>query len=217
VRTGEEVGGESRAFSFTVDKARMARTADLPPHARKLRKEALAALRGLTGSYQIDSLGMVRDVVMKLPSDASAELSGMAEDLKWALRQLAAPFPKEPIGMGATWTASRGVEQDGVHATELSTLAIAKLENRLITITTKVRQNADPQKLQSPGSTVDVVITQFSGDGAGEITWNPIERVPRSANVTSTVTKQTTFESEGKPMNGILVARRTLTIDGPKR
>lgn len=201
--------------SFTVDKARTVDDAAVPADAQEARRAALAAIRGLEGSYRLDALAMVREVALKLPSNPSGELSGVAGDLEWALRQLGAPFPAEPVGRGATWTVSRGLVQDGVAANEVSTFEITELKGQLVTIETNVQQSADLQTFRNPGSAVEVDLTDFVGQGSGEITWNPRKRIPRAANVTSTVTKHLTFESEGTPTNSMITIRRTLTIDGP--
>jgi hypothetical protein len=211
VRPGQEGGDQGQALSFTVAQAEMDRISGLPPHALESRREALAALPRLTGTCSLDAVGGVQDVVVNLPPGASSDLSGVAEDIKWGLRELVVPFPEEPVGKGATWTVSHNVVQDGVQATETSSFEITKMDKRLVTVRRQDRQSASPQKFQNPGSTVDIDLTDFSGGGTGEVTWNSLKRFPRDANVSSTVIKHTTFESEGKHVTGMLTTRRTLT------
>ncbi len=217
VRTLEEATGEPRTFSFRVNAARTVYAKDLPERARKSREAALATIKGLEGSYQIDSLGMVREVTMNLPSDASGDLAGIATDLEWALRRVGTPFPNEPIGRGATWTVSRRVEQDGVDASELATVEVTKLQPKRVTVKIAVKQGADPQTIINPGAFAHAELVVFTGEEAGKITWKPNEAFPRSAKISSTVTKETNHQAEGKLVNSVIVTTRTLTIDGRKR
>jgi hypothetical protein len=216
VQAENDVLDNGRTFSFKVDKAAALHEANIPLNVRKSRREALATMQGLEGSYLVDPLGMVEEVVMNLSPDASSEVRSLAEDLRWALRQLAVPVPMEPVGTGATWTIDRRVEQDGVNANEVSTLEVVKLRQRLVTLTADVEQGATPQTFRNPGSSADVELTQFAGKGTGEIVWDPTQGLPRSAKMTSTVTRHATYQSEGKPVRNVIVTRRTLAIVGPR-
>ncbi|MDH3622607.1 MAG: hypothetical protein OES69_15755 [Myxococcales bacterium] len=214
----EEGGGEGpRVVSFTVDEARLLDTAKTPPKALEARKEAVAAMKGFGGTYRIDSLGTVEEVVIDLPSDASRELWGISGDLEWALRQLSAPFPEKPIGTGAKWTIERGVEQDGVDASEVSKFQLTKLRKQLVTLKTKVQQSAAPQNFRNPGSPIDAELTEFAAEGSGKVTWDPTRLVPRSGKMTLSVTKEMEYEFEQKIVKSRTITRRTLTIPGERK
>jgi len=214
VRTNEAVGEATAAVSFSVDEARAHHTASVPPKARKAREEAVAAMRGFEGSYRVDSIGAVQEVLMSLPADASREVWGVAGDLKWALQQLGVPLPEEAIGAGAEWTVEHGVEQDGVDAREVSTLAITQLGKRLITIKKNVQQSAAPQTFRNPGSSTDAELSSLSGEGTGEIKRDLTRALPHSARMTSTVTERMTYPFEGKRVEATMVTRRTLSVAG---
>jgi hypothetical protein len=214
VRTNEAVREGTAVFSFTVDEASAHHAASVPPKTRKDREEAMATMRGWQGSYRVDSFGAVHEVVIDVPADASREVWSLSADLEWALRQLAAPFPAEPIGAGATWTVDLGVEQDGVTASEISTLEITKLQQPLITIKRDVRQSAAPQTFRNPGSPTEVELTEFTAEGAGVINWDLTQPLPHSAKMTSTVTKHITYGFEGKRVQSTILTRRALTVTG---
>jgi len=217
VRTNEAVRERIVVFSFVVDEASAHHAASVPPNTRKDREDAMVIMRGLRGSYRVDSLGTVQDVVMNLPAEASRELWNLAADLKWALRQLAAPFPAEPIGAGATWTVGLDVDQDGVKANEVSTLEVTELQRQLVTIKSEVQQSAAPQTFRNPGSPTEVELTELAGEGAGVIKWNPMRLLPHSGTMTSNVTKHITYGFQGKRVRSTIVTRRTLTITDPEQ
>jgi hypothetical protein len=215
LRTNEAVGEGTVVFSFIIDEASAHHAASVPPSIRKDREDAMVIMRGLRGSYRVDSLGTVQNVVMNLPADASRELWNLAADLKWALRQLAAPFPAEPIGAGATWTVGLNVDQDGVKANKVSTLEVTELQRQLVTIKSEVEQSAAPQTFRNPGSPTEIELTELTGEGAGVITWNPTQPLPHSGTMTSNVTKRITYGFQGKRVQSTVLTRRTLTIIGP--
>jgi hypothetical protein len=149
---------------------------------------------------------------MTLPSGASREVWNIAGDLKWALRQIAPPFPEEPIGLGAKWTIDRTVEQDGVHAQEVVSCEVTRVEKELVTVKTDLRQRAAPQRFRTPGSHTETQLTEFSAEGGGEITWDLTSLIPRSAKTKLTETKRIQYEVEGQRATAITVTRRSLTI-----
>jgi len=205
--------GETGVFAFTIEKIGVDLAKELPLKTRKSWESAIAAMRGTKGSYLVDSFGTVRRIEVKSPSDASREYWGMAADLDWALQQLGVPFPSEAIGAGAQWSVEQRVEQDGVDAREVSTLAISKL-GTLIAIKKDAQQSATPQTFRNPGSTVDAELLELSGEAAGQINWDRTQPLPRSAKITSTVTKRITYPSEGKRQEATMVTRRTLLVAG---
>jgi hypothetical protein len=214
VQTNEALPEGTAVFSFTVDEASAHHAASVPPETREDREEAMATMRGWQGSYRVDSLGAVNDVVIKVPADASREVWSLSADLEWALRQLAPLFPVEPVGAGAAWTVGLSVEQDGVKANEVSTLEITKLERQLVTMKKDVQQSADPQTFRNPGSPTEVELTEFTGEGAGVIKWDSTQTLPHSVKMTSTVTKHITYGFEGKRVQSTILTRRTLTVNG---
>jgi hypothetical protein len=216
VRTNGAVREGTAVFSFTVDEASAHHAANVPPKTRDDREEAMASMRGLQGGYRVDSLGAIQEVVMNLPADASQELWNLATDLRWAIRQLTAPFPVEPIGAGATWTVGLSVEQDGVKANQVSSLELTELQPQLVTVKWDVQQSAAPQTFRNPGSPTEVELTELTGEGAGVIKWNPTQPLPHSATMTSTVTRHITYGFQGKRVQSTILTRRTLTISGPE-
>ena len=214
VRTNEAVGEEAAVFSFTIDEATAHHATSVPPKTRKDREEAMATMRGWQGSYRVDPLGVVQEIVMNVPADASREVWSLSADLEWALHQIAAPFPTESIGAGATWTVDHDVEQDGVKANEVSTLELTKLERQLVTMKRDVQQSAAPQTFRNPGSPTEVELTEFTSEGAAVINWDPTEPLPHSVQMTSTVTKHITYGFEGKRVQSTILTRRALTVTG---
>ncbi len=214
VQTEEAAGEGPRVVSFTVDEARLLDSAKTPPKPLQAREEAVAAMQGFQGSYGIDPLGTVEHVAMKRSPDASREFWSISGDLEWALRQLAAPFPEKPIGTGARWTVSRGIEQDGVDANEVSTVKLTKLRNDLVTLKTNVEQSAAPQTFRNPGSPIDAELIKYTAEGSGKVTWDPTRLVPRSGKTTFSIIKEMDYEFEQKIVKSRMTTRRTLTIPG---
>jgi hypothetical protein len=66
----------------------------------------------------------------------------------------------------------------------------------------------------SPGSPTEAELTEFTGEGAGVINWDPTQPLPQSVKMTSTVTKHITYGFEGKRVQSTILTRRTLTVTG---
>ena len=55
-------------------------------------------------SYRVSRRGAVKDVHCRLPADMPLEMQKLGTHMEQSLAQLNAPFPAEPVGIGARWT-----------------------------------------------------------------------------------------------------------------
>jgi len=203
----------ARVFAFVIDRADLVEASGLMPKLRQAREDAAATLRGSEGHYVVDPHGQVQEIAMNLPPDPSIEVWSVAGDLAWALRQLVASFPEDPIGLGARWTMDRRIVQDGIKANEVSTREITDLEGQLVIVNTHLQQKASPQTFRSPGSSIDLELAELDARGTGKLAWDLTRLIPRSAQVTLTETRKIRYyNSDRQPVTATAITRRSLTI-----
>ncbi|HWL61524.1 MAG TPA: hypothetical protein VNQ32_01885 [Steroidobacteraceae bacterium] len=77
----------------------------------------LASMKGLSGSYSLDTRGQVSGSQMGAPR-AAAGIAPTAEDLQEQMQQLALPLPAEPVGIGARWRAIQQTSANGLEVTQ---------------------------------------------------------------------------------------------------
>ncbi len=180
-------------------------------HDERLKK-AVTDVRGLRGSYTIDSRGWIDNLELDVPPDAIREAHDMIDNLRWALYQMTPSFPEERVDEGTKWTAQRGVMQRGIVVNQLSTMEIIKLQGAQVNVRTDLQQAAHAQTFQMPGHPVPLELGELVAEGKSEARWDLTKLAPRTASVTSTVHKHYRAPQRDEKVSVIETTIRTATM-----
>ena len=166
----------------------------------------------LTGSYELDPLGRITHVEIKAPSGATAASDFKVDTLEWALLLLTPAFPNEPVGRGAKWTVHEGVEQGGIHANQLRTIEVVRVEGNRVELDMNVRQAAAPQPFKNPGTGAMLQLGTASGVASGSLTWDLTELAPRVADIDSHMVKGARYGAGQKSADLVIRTNRTIEL-----
>jgi len=215
VRAKDVTPGEPVHVTFKIVKAK-ADLSKVVEGARARFEEAANTVKGSTGSYSLDSRGIVRDIKIELPSDASLNAHRMAQSIQWSLSQMLVPFPEEPVGQGAKWTAAGVVEiGGGIRVRQLSKVELVKLEGSLVEIKVEVGQNRETSVFDlptMPGKKAQLV--KLDSKGSSQATWHLAEIVPRSASVESAEYKLVRYKVERRKTESSANTARYVSMSG---
>jgi hypothetical protein len=175
-------------------------------------KKAVTDLRGLRGSYTVNPRGWIENIELGVPADAIREAHDMVDNVKWALYQMTPSFPEERVDEGAKWTAQRGVMQRGIAVNQLATTTILEIEGARVNVRTDLRQAAHAQPFNLPGHPVPFELGELVAEGTSEAWWDLTKLAPRTASVTSTVTKHYSATQGGEKVSMIETTIRTATM-----
>lgn len=132
-------------------------------------KVALASLAGLVVSGNIDPNGTMTDTLLRI--EKPDQLSTGALDLMRTTLPIWPVFPKEPVGIGAKWQASRSVTlkpsaqaQAGIEMTHTTDYELVSKKGSMYTIKSKTSITGKDQELQG------AKISKITGTGAADIT-----------------------------------------------
>jgi hypothetical protein len=136
-----------RVTSATVDAA-----GDTPTNVAEGIRAEVADIAHLSGSSLIDCRGLAKEVT----GDAGAVGSGlaapsMAEQVRQTLRDVAAPFPEEEVGIGARWRKLSQLDEKEALVTQAETFRLVDLHGTQGTLDDALAQTAPPQALHGPG------------------------------------------------------------------
>jgi hypothetical protein len=87
------------------------------PAAVKAVEDALQSLKGVTGAGAVDVHGNVSDMAFDTRSVSDPNLKSTLDSLSSQLGSLSAPFPTEPVGVGARWTVTSTATITGLKMT----------------------------------------------------------------------------------------------------
>ncbi|HXX70114.1 MAG TPA: hypothetical protein VEK07_23245 [Polyangiaceae bacterium] len=112
----------------------------------------VAVVAHVSGDGVTSSSGIARRVTIDPGSAAKGAGTGeMVEQIDQTLRNAPAPFPDEPIGLGARWQRVCQVASRDAHITQTDTFVLVGLSGGRGTLDDVLAQTAPPQVLRTPG------------------------------------------------------------------
>ncbi len=123
---------------------------DTPPELLATMQKGLKSMVGYKGDMVVSSLGQVKSKKMILPKNIEPSLKQTLEQLTKSMEQVSVPFPAEMLGVGAKWRVANSTNRANIQINQLSTCEIMKMDDRSITIETKINQSAPAQNIQLP-------------------------------------------------------------------
>lgn len=171
-------------------------------------RSAIDKMKGLRGHAVVTSRGVTREADMVMPEGADAALRQLVDGMRQTFRQISAPFPEEPVGVGAKWETVQRLNQNGVSLDQTAVSELTSLEKDQGRIAVLVSAKAEPQQVQSPnlppGARMDLASLDAKGDG--ETAFDLGKMVPSSARVkTHTEMKATILVGQEKQPMGMKI------------
>ena len=92
----------STRFNLTVTDVALKSVKGVEPAQTNLVKKAAALVEGSKGSFVLESNGVVSDIDLSPPSNASPRVFNMIDHIVRGVRLASLPLPAEPIGKGSS-------------------------------------------------------------------------------------------------------------------
>lgn len=165
----------------------------------------LQPLLGLQGFQLIDRQGVGTGVDLVIPPGTSPALAEQLQQLRRGLRDMFAPFPSEPVGVGATWEVRSQVQSHGANAEQVATYRLRARAGDEIGLDVQIRQTAAPQVLPDPQPGVRARLESLTTTGSGTMELKLSHLVP-AIHWTAHSVLQTTVSMQGfeQPMSAEL-------------
>ena len=182
---------------------------DVSPRVVKTVTEQAKAIQGYAGTMVLSNRGLVRSVGYDEPRVSLTPAQQMAIDgVKGMVKELAIPFPEEPVGIGGRWSVSRPVDNNGIRTVRVETYELTKLENATATVQVLVEQTARNQQLPAAaGSKARVTILSLESKGSGYRILSLSNVVPRKGTLTVVVKGEMLMEYLGQKQERLIEER----------
>ncbi len=122
--------------------------------------------------------------------------SGDFGDITTGLAGSVAPFPAEPIGIGARWKVVGQIATQGIVVVQTSTITLLDIEGSLLTVEIETVQELGPDGMEIPG--VEVIDARLSSLSSGEAVWDLSQPIPGSASSEGAQTLVLTLVLDGE-------------------
>ena len=171
----------------TVKKVSIADDAGVPAQIAERLLPHLKAIEGLALHYDVTPEGRVKQAGAKLPaSKKGAGLDGTLSQMTQSLESMIAPFPEEPIGIGARWQVLSRFDSSGTELVQWSTFELKERDDKGVRLALEVVQAAAKPEVTPPNLPpgVSAKLVEFASTGRGESTVDFTFPAPRAATMT---------------------------------
>ena len=158
----DEVSADAVTMSYTYDRVGL----DGPDPGGM--EQALKGIEGLSGSATTTRRGAYLDGRIDVPSGADPAMAQMLTQFDQQMASLTVPMPEEPVGVGARWRVTTGLELNGVRVEQTATYTLQSFEGDDFTVDVEMEQRFVPGTIQSPGASVEIL--EGTGTGRGSMT-----------------------------------------------
>jgi len=142
----------SLLYAWQVTSATVAENRDTPPQVADGMRTELSTIARLSGTAEVSTRGLATEVFVDPASVTDAGATGqMIEQVRQILRDLAAPFPAEEVGLGARWQKLSQLASKDARITQTDTFSLLELTGNTGTLDDVLAQTAPPQALAASG------------------------------------------------------------------
>jgi hypothetical protein len=135
-------------------------------------QNALQPLTALTGTATLTPRNQVVDSKVSGTEHLDASLGQVVSQLSDQLGSVSAPFPKEPVGVGARWQTTSAIHLSGIDAKQVAEFTLRSVDGDQVTMDVKLTQTAPRQRADLPGvaAGTKVTLTKWRTTGSGQVT-----------------------------------------------
>jgi hypothetical protein len=171
-------GGAKRELS--VERVELAETGALDDSIRDQLMTALEAIKGVKGRDAIDSRGRLKSVKIDAGPQAGSQITQLLDQMQQSFAQMGAPFPEEAIGVGARWTVTTVIEQQGMKVQQVATYELTEQSGNKGRAKLRLTQLAPRGPIKPPGlpAGVKAELLSMSSRGNGDLTFDLTRSVP---------------------------------------
>jgi hypothetical protein len=197
------------SYAWHVTSAEVTTDAQTPPSLAQGMSAEVAAVERLSGTGAVTSRGLSARVSLDaVPGMGPGSTGQMVEQVRQTLRDVAAPFPEEEVGVGARWEKLSQLALRDARVTQTETFRLVSVVGDTGSLADLSEQTAPPQPLLSPGAAPGAVPARIesmlsSGDGTTRFVLTRL--VPETkfeGTTTMVVSSHPRSQAAGEPAGG---------------
>jgi hypothetical protein len=189
-RVGSVASDGTAEINFEVVEADVGRGNALSDAEIATYRHALGALKGIRGSGTLSPLGQFRVGQLGVPADLSPSVRSQVDALRNQVSGLAPTLPSEPVGVGASWTATTATSVGGATVHQSVTYTVTAIDRNKISYRSATTATAARQPLALPGlpdgTVATLVSAALAGTGTGTL---DLASVASTSSTTATGTQ----------------------------
>lgn len=199
-------------YRFSFSDVRIIDDAGLPAAAVTQMKAGMDGMKGVKGFAEVDETGRTFDADFSTDGTLEPQMAEMLENVRNSLNSLTAPFPIEPVGLGAKWTVEMTANQMGFALTQVATYELTNLKGDVGTLKVGIKQSASNSELKLPNLPPEAKARLVSMDsgGGGDVQFTLRKLGP--ARATTKVKSNMKMEIEASGQHQVMEMDMNMTI-----
>ena len=156
------------AYTFAYSDIQAIAEKDTPPESLAAMQKSFKSLVGYKGNMVVSNTGKLKSQNISIPKNVDPMLKKTLEQLSKSMEQVSTVLPTQMLGVGAKWQVTNSVKVSNIQMKQSASYEVVKMDDRGITIRTKINQSAPPQNFQVPGMDAKAKIKLNSLISTGE-------------------------------------------------
>jgi hypothetical protein len=180
INAADEAGDIS--YEFEYKHADIVDEPGMNPFVAEMMRNALKAIEGLRGKGIMTDRGFNKLIRFDRHPNMDPMLEQQVGEMERSMEQLVAPFPAEPIGVGATWKVESSIRQQGMLISQTAVVKVLSAEADRVEVQAELTQTAEPQALVAPGAP-PMKLTSYRAEGTTTTVLRLGRLFPESAKI----------------------------------
>jgi hypothetical protein len=187
-------------YTFSYSDIKAIGNKETPPEMLAAMQKSLKSMMGITGNIVISNTGQVKSQNLILPKTIDPSMKQTLEQFNQSMEQLSPRLPSELVGMGAKWQTTNSLQVKGIQFNQSSTYEIAEINDRGMTIKTKIVQSAPQQDIAIPGTGKEVKakLNSLTSNGEGKYVVLFDSLLPIDGNLSTTTNSNMSIQNSSK-------------------
>jgi hypothetical protein len=202
------------SYEFSIVDASVGGSAALPAEMLAGMRAEMKKMVGMKGHAVITHQGITKEGSFEVPPGADPAMKKTYADMEKSMKQMGAPLPTQPVGIGATWKVTQAVKDQGMSLTNITTYELVERAGTVAKMKVVLKQMADPQALtpegMPPGTTARLVSLDSNGTGTTSIDLAKI--LPGDANMAMNMNTKMAWAMGGQSMDVAMKLDMTMTM-----
>jgi len=201
-----EITGEGDIRSeFSLDKIEVLPDKTTPAAMVDQLKAVLGTMTKMSGTSTITTRGIVKSADFNIPADVNPQIKQTVESMRQQINQMSVPFPEEALGVGAKWTVTQHLEQQGMKLQQVATWELKGRDGTVVQLASSIVQSAPAQAIAAPGmpegAKVSLERLDSTGSGTTQVDLTHVAPIKGDMKMTSSIAMTTDANGVKMPMN----------------
>lgn len=197
-----DVKGDEIFYTFELTDARVSGEGVDPMMVAVMEPE-LKKMIGTKGTVVVNNRGVTQSAKIHAPEGTSTEEMAQFDNMQKSMNHASAPFPVEPVGVGAKWEVTTDMKENGIAMRQVITYTVKSIQGNVVTLDTALVQQADAQKLSPEGMPpgAEATLDSLASTGTGNTVIDLTHLFPNNGSLAHDMNTRMTINAQGQQMS----------------